>query len=57
MGGGTLFAGTAFKLEIIPEAYRIGILNSAPGGFIVFGIVAALNQLRVNVAANKEAGK
>ena len=57
LGGGTLFAGTAFKLEIIPEAYRIGILNSAPGGFIVFGIVAALNQLRVNTAANKEAGK
>ena len=53
LGGGTLFAGTALKLEIIPEAYRIGILNSAPGGFIVFGIVAALNQLRVNVAANK----
>lgn len=57
LGGGTLFAGTAFKLEIIPEAYRIGILNSAPGGFIVFGIVAALNQLRVNTAAHKEAGK
>ena len=58
LGGGTLFAGTALKLEIIPEAYRIGILNSAPGGFIVFGIVAALNQLRVNIAANKgEAGK
>lgn len=57
LGGGTLFAGTAFKMEIIPEAYRIGILNSAPGGFIVFGIVAALNQLRVNTAAHKEAGK
>ncbi len=54
LGGGTLFAGTALKVEIIPEAYRIGILNSAPGGFIVFGIVAALNQLRVNVAANKK---
>src|SRR5574344_98120 len=34
-GGGTLFAGTVLKIEVIPEAYRIGILNSALGGFIV----------------------
>lgn len=41
LGGGTLLAGTAFKVEVIPEAYRIGIFNSAPGGFLVFGILAA----------------
>ena len=40
-GGGTLMAGTSVKLELIPEAYRIGILNSAPGGFIVFGLIGA----------------
>ena len=40
-GGGTLMAGTSVKLELIPEAYRIGILNSAPGGFIVFGLLGA----------------
>lgn len=44
LGGGTLFAGTAFKIEVIPEAYRIGIFNSAPGGFLVFGILAACLQ-------------
>ena len=43
-GSGTLLSGTALKIEIIPESYRIGILNSAPGGFLVFGIVAAINQ-------------
>ncbi len=46
LGGGTLLAGTSLKIELIPEAYRIGILNSAPGGFIVFGLIAALNQFR-----------
>lgn len=43
-GAGTLLAGTAFKIEIIPEVYRIGLLNSAPGGFIVFGIIGAIVQ-------------
>lgn len=43
-GAGTLFAGTALKIEIIPEIYRIGLLNSAPGGFIVFGIIGAIVQ-------------
>ncbi len=41
-GAGTLFAGTPLKIEIIPEAYRIGIFNSAPGGFLVFGFLAAI---------------
>ena len=54
LGGGTLFAGTAFKLEIIPEAYRIGVLNSAPGGFIVFGILGALMQALKQHAENKK---
>lgn len=43
-GAGTLLAGTALKIEIIPEIYRIGLLNSAPGGFIVFGIIGAIVQ-------------
>ena len=43
-GAGTLFAGTALKIEIIPEVYRIGLLNSAPGGFIIFGIIGAIVQ-------------
>ena len=43
-GAGTLFSGTALKLEIIPEEYRIGLFNSAPGGFLVFGIIGALVQ-------------
>lgn len=43
-GAGTLLAGTTLKIEIIPEMYRIGLLNSAPGGFIVFGIIGAIVQ-------------
>lgn len=43
-GAGTLFAGTSFKIEVIPEMYRIGIFNSAPGGFLVFGIIGAIVQ-------------
>lgn len=47
-GGGTLMAGTSVKIELIPEAYRIGILNSAPGGFIVFGLLGAAVQALKN---------
>ena len=54
LGGGTLFAGTAFKIEVFPEAYRIGIFNSAPGGFLVFGILAACLQAWKQYQANKE---
>lgn len=53
-GGGTLMAGTSVKVELIPEAYRIGILNSAPGGFIVFGLLGAAVQALKN---KKEAAK
>ena len=53
-GGGTLMAGTSVKLELIPEAYRIGILNSAPGGFLVFGLLGAAVQALKN---KKEAAK
>ncbi len=56
-GGGTLFAGTALKLELIPEAYRIGILNSAPGGFIVFGFLGALVQAIRQHSENKKNSK
>jgi electron transport complex protein RnfE len=55
-GGGTLLAGTAYKIEIIPEAYRIGILNSAPGGFLVFGcLMAATGAIRRAKEAKAEA--
>ena len=53
LGGGTLFAGTALKIEVIPEAYRIGIFNSAPGGFLVFGVLAALVQAWKQSQKNK----
>ena len=54
LGGGTLLAGTALKIDIIPEAFRIGIFNSAPGGFLVFGILAACLQAYKQYQANKE---
>lgn len=44
LGAGTLLAGTSLKIEIIPESYRIGLFNSAPGGFLVFGIIGAIVQ-------------
>ncbi len=53
-GGGTLFAGTSFKIELIPEAYRIGMFNSAPGGFLVFGFLAAFMQALKQTKAVKE---
>ena len=56
LGGGTLLAGTALKVEVIPEAYRIGIFNSAPGGFLVFGILAASVQAWKQ-HKNKEGGR
>ena len=53
-GAGTLLDGTALKLELIPAEYRIGVLNSAPGGFIVFGCLGALVQaVRQGVAGKK----
>lgn len=54
LGGGTLFAGTALKLDVIPEDFRIGIFNSAPGGFLVFGILAACLQAYKQHQADKE---
>lgn len=53
LGGGTLFAGTALKIDIIPESFRIGIFNSAPGGFLVFGILAACLQAYKQYQKNK----
>ena len=53
LGSGTLFAGTALKVDVIPEAFRIGIFNSAPGGFLVFGILAACLQAYKQHKANK----
>ena len=53
LGGGTLLAGTALKIDIIPEAFRIGIFNSAPGGFLVFGILAACLQAYKQHQKNK----
>lgn len=60
LGGGTLLAGTALKIEIIPEAFRIGLFNSAPGGFLVFGIIGAIvqfckNKQKKEVETSKEA--
>lgn len=53
LGGGTLMAGTPLKIDVIPEAYRMGIFNSAPGGFIVFGCLAATVVAVNNYKTNK----
>ena len=53
LGGGTLMAGTALKVELLPESYRIGMLNSAPGGFIVFGVLGAVVQSLKNATVSK----
>lgn len=54
LGGGTLMTGTPLKITVIPEAYRIGILNSAPGGFMVFGLLGALVQAFKNKSEAKK---
>lgn len=53
-GAGTLMAGTALKITIIPEAYTIGVFNSAPGGFLVFGVLAAIVQGAKQYQARKK---
>lgn len=53
LGGGTLMAGTALKIDVIPENFRIGILNSAPGGFMAFGFLGALMQNFKNKGGRK----
>lgn len=57
LGSGTLMAGTALKVELIPEAYRIGVFNSAPGGFLVFGFLGALVQFGKYISAKKQGKK
>ncbi|MCR4742248.1 MAG: electron transport complex subunit RsxE [Treponema sp.] len=54
LGSGTLTIWSGISVTLIPESYRIGIFNSAPGGFIVFGFLAALVQaFKQAVAAKK----
>ena len=55
LGGGTLMAGTPLMVTVLPEEYRMGIFNSAPGGFLVFGCLAALQVGVTNYQANKAA--
>ena len=54
LGAGTLFSGTALKIEIIPEDYRIALFNSAPGGFLAFGFIAAIVQAVKQSKNNKK---
>lgn len=50
--------GAICGTEIIPESYRIGVLASAPGGFIVFGCLGALMQgIRISSEEKKSAEK
>lgn len=53
LGGGTILAGTPLKIEVLPEEFRIGIMNSAPGGFLVFGVLAAIVTAGKQYAAKK----
>jgi electron transport complex protein RnfE len=43
-------AGTFFGIQVLPEAYAIGLFSKAPGGFIVFGLITA-----ITFALNKSA--
>lgn len=53
LGNGTLLTGTSLQVVLIPEEYRIGLLNSAPGGFLVFGLLGAFVQFLKNKVAEK----
>lgn len=57
LGGGTLMSGTPLMVTLIPENYRIGMFNSAPGGFLVFGFLAAIVQFVKYILAKKEGKK
>ncbi len=53
LGAGSITLWTGISATIIPEDFRIGIFNSAPGGFLVFGILAAVVQGGKQAAAAK----
>lgn len=57
LGAGSLTFWSGISVTLIPESYRIGIFNSAPGGFLVFGFLAALVQSLKAVAAAKQGKK
>ena len=57
LGGGTLLSGTPYMVTLIPENFRFGIFNSAPGGFLAFGFLGALVQELKNHRAAKGASK
>lgn len=52
-----LGAGSFFGIEIIPEAYRLGIFTAAPGGFIVFGLMIAITEGISGAVAKAKANK
>ncbi len=52
-----LGAGSFFGIEIIPEAYRLSLFTSAPGGFIVFGLMIALTEGISGAVAKSKAKK
>ena len=54
LGNGTLLSGTSFMITVIPEDFRIGIMNSAPGGFLAFGFLGALVQFLKNRSKNRK---
>ena len=56
LGNGTILTGTDMQKVLIPEECRIGLLNSAPGGFLVFGLLGAFVQFFKNKAAEKSNG-
>lgn len=48
-----LGAGTFFGIRVIPEAYTIGFLSRAPGGFFIFGLLIAATAGISKAAAKK----
>lgn len=52
-----LGAGSFFGIEVIPEAYRLGIFTAAPGGFIVFGLMIAITEGISGAVAKSKAKK
>lgn len=52
-----LGAGSFFGMEIIPEAYRLSVFTSAPGGFIVFGLMIAITEGVSGAVAKSKAKK
>lgn len=53
LGSGTIFGGSAWEIQILPQEYHISIFVLAPGAFFVLALLTALqNKFKLPSATN-----